>query len=84
MGKDLIVIWAGISDDIQFTYRKDNERDRRTITPTEFGYDSNKQYYIKGICNRSNEERTFKTSRIETKIQVDSKKYTLQEWQSTL
>lgn len=81
--KELTVIWIGKTDDIEFTYRKYDERERRTISPTEVGYDGNKKLYIKGICHSSNELRTFKTVRIDTKIKVGSKRFELSEWLST-
>jgi gas vesicle protein len=78
--QELTVIWAGKAEPIEFTYRKYDERERRSISPTEFGYDGNKKPYIKGICHKSGEPRTFKTIRIETKIKVGSKRYDLGEW----
>lgn len=81
--KELTVVWTGESNDIEFTYRKYDERERRTITPTEFGFDGNKRAYIKGVCHKSEESRTFKTARIETKLKVSSKRYDLTEWLET-
>ncbi|CAK6712721.1 conserved hypothetical protein [Vibrio harveyi] len=78
--KELTAVWIGQSNDIEFTYRKYDERERRTVSPTEFGFDGNEKAYIKGICHKSNESRTFKTARIETKIKVGSKRYALNEW----
>jgi hypothetical protein len=78
--QELTPIWAGKSVPIEFTYRKYDDRERRTITPIEFGYDGNKKAYIRGICSKFNEPRTFKTARIETKIKVGAKKYDLAEW----
>jgi hypothetical protein len=81
--KELTILWAGQSNDIEFTYRKYDERERRTISPTEFGFDGNKKAYIKGICHKSEESRTFKTARIETKLKVGSKRYDMAEWLET-
>lgn len=81
--KELTVIWTGETDDIEFTYRKYDDKERRTISPTEFGYDGNKKPYIRGICHNSDELRTFKTARIETKIKIGSKRFDLPEWLST-
>ncbi|MEZ9776388.1 WYL domain-containing protein [Vibrio sp. 10N.261.54.A5] len=78
--KELTVLWAGQSDDIEFTYRKYDDRERRSISPTEFGFDGNKRAYIKGVCHKSEESRTFKTARIETKLKVGAKRYDLPEW----
>ena len=77
---ELTTIWLGEAEDIEFTYRKYDERERRTISPREFGYDGNKKPYIRGICRVSNEQRTFKTARIETKIKVGSKRFELTDW----
>ncbi|MGY6481989.1 WYL domain-containing protein [Vibrio parahaemolyticus] len=78
--KELTVVWAGQTDCIEFTYRKYDERERRSISPTEFGFDGNKKAYIRGVCHQSDEQRTFKTARIETKIKVGSKRFELVEW----
>ncbi|WP_390240659.1 WYL domain-containing protein [Vibrio sp. R78045] len=78
--KELTIVWAGETSDIEFTYRKYDERERRNISPTEFGFDGNKKAYIRGVCHQSNEARTFKTARIETKIKVGSKRFNLIDW----
>lgn len=77
---ELTVVWTGKTDDIEFTYRKYDENERRSISPTEFGFDGNKKAYIVGTCHQSNESRTFKTARIETKIKVGSKRFELVDW----
>ncbi|WP_413522386.1 WYL domain-containing protein [Photobacterium phosphoreum] len=78
--KELTKLWEGKSESIEFTYRKYDEKERRKISPTEFGYDGNNKCYIRGICHKSNELRTFKTARIETKIKVRSKYHNLLDW----
>ncbi|CAH6996330.1 WYL domain-containing protein [Vibrio chagasii] len=78
--KELTAIWIGKSSDIEFTYRKYDEKERRTISPTEFGFDGNEKAYIRGVCRKSDEPRTFKVARIDTKIKVGSKRYELNDW----
>lgn len=78
--RELTVLWVGEAKDIEFTYRKYDEKERRNISPTEFGFDGNKKAYIRGVCHQSNEARTFKTARIETKIKVGSKRFDLIDW----
>ena len=78
--RELTVVWSGTSANIEFTYRKYDVRERRIISPTEFGFDGNKRAYIKGVCHVSNELRTFKTARIETKLKVGAKRYDMSEW----
>ncbi|MEZ8407554.1 WYL domain-containing protein [Vibrio splendidus] len=77
---ELTIVWTGETADIEFTYRKYDDRERRAITPKEFGFDGNKKAYLRGICHTSKEPRTFKTCRIETKIKVGSKRYDIDEW----
>lgn len=78
--KELTTVWKGSTSDIKFGYRKYTDTENRLITPTEFGFDGNKKPFIRGICHRSNSNRTFKTARIETKIEVDGHLYDLCEW----
>ncbi|PMG39309.1 hypothetical protein BCS96_09645 [Vibrio breoganii] len=78
--RELTIVWSGTSADIEFTYRKYDERERRVISPTEFGFDGNKRAYIKGVCHVIHEQRTFKTARIETKLKVGAKRYDMTEW----
>lgn len=78
---DLTVIWAGDTKDIEFTYEKNNgNKSRRKIKPTELIYDGRKTLIIAGICEKSNEERHFKTGNITTMIKVGSWRGDTYDW----
>ncbi|QXO19236.1 WYL domain-containing protein [Vibrio ostreae] len=80
--QDCKVLWTGTTKDIEFSYSSSCSRpkERRTLTPQEFGIDGNGSGYIKGICHKSNEQRTFKLHNFETKIKVGSQRFDPDEW----
>lgn len=79
---DLTVIWAGQTDDIEFSYRKDwnSPKERKKVTPQELVFDSNKRIYVKGLCHKRNEIVYFNQDKIETKILAGSTRYDFDEW----
>ncbi|TOZ70056.1 hypothetical protein [Vibrio parahaemolyticus] len=80
--QDCKVLWTGTTKDIEFSYSSSwsKPKERRTLTPQEFGIDGNGSGYIKGICHKSNEQRTFKLYNFETKIKVGSQRFEPDEW----
>jgi hypothetical protein len=80
--RDCKVLWRGQTKDIEFSYAKsrNHPKERRTVTPQEFGVDGNGMFFVRGICHKSNEPRTFKLYRFETKIKVGSQRFDEDEW----
>lgn len=79
---DLTVIWAGDTDDIEFSYRKDYDspKERKKVTPKELVFDGNKRVYIKGYCHKTQKDVHFNSEKIETKILAGSTRYDFDEW----
>tara|TARA_B100001059_G_C17748527_1_gene535760 strand:- start:177 stop:962 length:786 start_codon:yes stop_codon:yes gene_type:complete len=80
--RDCTTLWTGTTKDIEFSYASSwsKPKERRTLTPYEFGIDGNGRGYVKGICHKSNEQRTFKLDNFETKIKVGSQRFDPDEW----
>ncbi|KAB2112171.1 WYL domain-containing protein [Vibrio alginolyticus] len=79
--ENLVVIWAGETKHIEFTYEKAyGKKERRTISPKEVCFNEDGFFYIKGICHLRNEPRTFKQDRITTMIKVGSQRYDFPDW----
>ncbi|HHF0503378.1 TPA: WYL domain-containing protein [Vibrio antiquarius] len=80
--RDCTPLWTGTTKDIEFSYASSwsKPKERRTLTPHEFGIDGNGRGYVKGICHKSNEQRTFKLDNFETKIKVCSQRFDQNEW----
>lgn len=77
----LTTVWAGDTDDIEFTYiNKKRERTRRRVTVDELLMGDGTGFYIKGYCHVRNEDRTFKVSNIDTKIKSGSKRFDFDDW----
>ncbi|CAH8213947.1 hypothetical protein VAE151_560175 [Vibrio aestuarianus] len=79
---DLTVFWAGKTDDIEFSYRKDynSPKERKKVTPKELVFDGNKRIYIKGYCHQKQKDVHFNSEKIETKILAGSTRYDFEEW----
>lgn len=80
--ESLTTIWAGTTKTIEFTYEKPfgDRRSRRRVDVEELMYDSKSRLVIRGYCHEKGEERTFRESRIRTKIKCGSKRYDFDEW----
>lgn len=77
----LTTVWAGDTDDIEFTYiNKKHERTRRRVTVDEVLMDNGSGFYIKGYCHVRGEQRTFNTDNIDTKIKVGSQRFEFDDW----
>lgn len=77
----LTTVWAGDTDDIEFTYiNKKSERTRRRVTVDEVLMGSGTGFYIKGYCHVRGEQRTFNTDNIDTKIKVGSQRFEFDDW----
>ncbi|TYC93818.1 WYL domain-containing protein [Vibrio anguillarum] len=79
---DLTIFWAGKTDDIEFSYRKDYDspKERKKVTPKELVFDGNKRIYIKGYCHQKQKDVHFNAEKIETKILAGSTRYDFEEW----
>ncbi|WP_421196688.1 WYL domain-containing protein [Aeromonas enteropelogenes] len=77
----LTTVWAGDTDDIEFTYiNKKRERTRRRVTVDEVLMGNGSGFYIKGYCHVRGEQRTFNTDNIDTKIKVGSQRFEFDDW----
>ena len=78
---DLTIIWAGETNEIEFTYESySGKKSRRKVKPSEVSFDGRKELTIKGICSKSNEERHFKAHNLTTMIKVGSQRYDVHDW----
>lgn len=80
--ESLTTIWAGTTKTIEFTYEKPfgDRRSRRRVDVEELMYDTKGRIVLRGYCHEKGEERTFRESRIRTKIKAGSKRYDFDEW----
>lgn len=79
--QSLTVLWAGNKSTVEFTYVSfDGERSRRKVDVDELSFNERGQFYLRGLCHKRQEQRTFKVDNIETQLKVGSKRYEFEDW----
>ncbi|EPR43118.1 hypothetical protein dsx2_2478 [Desulfovibrio sp. X2] len=77
----LVQIWSG-SEDVEFTYESRSGKVRRKVTVQTVLRNETFSTYLRGFCHVRNEERTFSTDSICTKILVKGKRYDVEDFLS--
>jgi len=77
----LVQLWSG-SEDVEFTYESRSGRVRRKVTVQKVLRNDEFTVYLRGFCHVRNEERTFSTDSIRTKILVKGTRYDVEDFLS--
>jgi len=80
---DTATLWEGRPRKVSFTYKPHHDykpKERRTVQVKRVLKDGRGYLYLQGLCEKRDEQRTFRIENITTMIMDGGKRYEIPDW----